>query len=805
MINFQKMFMGRKVMCAALCVLAAAMATSAAPDPQEVFENPPQSAKTGVWWHWMGCNVTMDGIVKDLDWFRDMGIGAATIFGMADICTPWATRIEGSPTKGLVAFKPEWWRLVRFACEEAERRGIELGIHNCPGYTSTGGPWIPPHLAMRELVFNVTNVCEQVSLEAHAPFPVQDGETGEFVKPRIPCRRADLQEIAVVDGVRVQHIPMGSFPQPNQWEAFGLECDKMNPAAVAFHLDHVIGDIRRYVGDQVGRGLKFVLLDSYEAGRPTWTPNMRAEFKARRGYDPLPFLPILGGFHVSAARDAEAENKFRRDYDRTIKDLYRDMLFRTMRQKLSEAGLEFACEPYTGPFDSRECAAYVDRLMTEFWFNPALDRKVASRLDWNRWTGPGGKRHNVVEAEAFTGQPGNCRWTETPYLLKAAADTQFDRGVNRMTLHTCPLQPWGDEFRPGKTMGRWGTHFGRNQTWAKSGKGWFAYLNRCQALLQWGEPSDAKIGGHGITPKGTMLTARARAADGKLVFFVVNHSGHPASMNMSLPDIGKAPEWFDPVTGRIVPLELVNGRVPVQLAPCGSGFLVLRKPAGTLAPSRESGYVQFLRKPLEGKNAIVLSAPWRVTFGERTVDMAQLADWTKSDDPHVRYFSGTATYRTSFTCDGRSGILSLGDCNGQIARVVLNGRDLGTLWCEPYEILLPEDAAKDGENVLEIEFTNVWANRLIGDEQEPADCDFAKAPYPGGQYLTRFPDWFSAGMAARPSKGRKCFTDWNYFTKDSPLAPSGLLGPVRLFPEIGPRRTLASSGRAWRDMGFLVE
>ncbi|MBO7686267.1 MAG: hypothetical protein J6V72_07790, partial [Kiritimatiellae bacterium] len=738
----------------------------------------------GVWWHWMGSNVSKEGIVKDLDWFKEVGIGSATIFGMADICTPWATRIENCPTGRLVAFTPEWWALVRFACEEAGKRGIELGIHNCPGYTSTGGPWIPPRLAMRELVFNVTNAEAQISLAAHAPFPVQNPDTGAFAKPEIPCRRSDLQEIAVVDGIRVQHIPMGSFTQPNQWEAFGLECDKMNPEAVAFHLDHVIGDMKRHLGDHVGRTLRFVLLDSYEAGRPTWTPNMRAEFSARRGYDPLPFLPILGGFKVSAAPDAAAEKKFKADYDRTIKDLYRDVLFKTMREKLAAAGLEFACEPYTGPFDSRECAAHVDRLMTEFWFKPQLNRSMPKPLGWNAWTGPSGRRHNIIEAEAFTGAPESCRWTETPYLLKAAGDTQFYRGVNRMTLHTCPHQPFADDVRPGKTMGRWGTHFGRNQTWAKSGKGWFDYLNRCQALLQWGEPSNAKIVGNDITPRGTLLSAQCRAADGTYVFFVMNHSDRSASMNMGLPDVGKAPEWFDPVTGRITPLETVNGRVPIQLAPCGTGFLVLRAPAGSLAPTRESHYLQGVRKPSDAaaQGAFHVDSPWRVTFGGETVEMPKLTDWTANADPRVRYFSGTATYRTSFTYGGGAGadVLSLGDCNGQVARVILNGRDVGTVWCAPYEVFLPSGAVKEGANSLEIEFTNVWANRLIGDEREPPDCAFAQAPYPGGDYLTRFPDWFKDGMAARPSKGRACFTDWNYFKKDAKLVPSGLLGPVTL-------------------------
>ncbi|MBQ4198801.1 MAG: hypothetical protein II649_02845, partial [Kiritimatiellae bacterium] len=714
----------------------------------------------------------------------EVGIGAATIFGMADVCSPWATKILDNPAGELVAFTPEWWKYVRFACEEAEKRGIEIGLHNCPGYTSTGGPWIPARLSMRELVFNVTNAEAQISLTAHSPFPVQVGAKGPFKKPDIPSRRTDLQEIAVVDGVRVQHIPMGSFTQPNQWEAFGLECDKMNPEAIAFHMDHVIGDLKKYVGDQIGRGLKFILLDSYEAGKPSWTPNMRAEFTARRGYDPLPYLPILGGFKTSVAPNKEAEAKFRADYDRTIKDLYRDVLFKIMHEKLAAVGLEFACEPYTGPFSTRECAAHVDRLMTEFWYRPNLDRKIHNRMDWDKWTGPGGKRHNIIEAEAFTSGPGACSWNETPYLLKAAGDSQLYRGINRMTLHTCPLQSWPDEFLPGKVMGRWGTHFGRHQTWAKNGKGFYSYLNRCQAMLQWGKPSNIRIVGNDITPAGSPLTAFAREDDGRYSFFVVNHSGHSASMNMGLPNVGKAPEWFDPVTGIIAPLALdKKGRAPIQLPPCGTGFLVLRKPAGSLVPNADSDYYQKLPKPAIGKvAALSVTSPWRVAFGGKTVEMAELADWTSNSDPDVKYFSGTAKYSVKFTFDGGSApcILSLGNCNGQIAKVILNGKAFEPVWCEPYEIRLSQGDLRKGENALEIEFTNVWANRLIGDEQEPPDCKFVKAVYPGGWYLESFPEWFKKGIAARPSKGRKCFTDWNYFTKDTKLTPSGLLGPVVL-------------------------
>ena len=89
---------------------------------------------------------------------------------------------------------------------------------------------------------------------------------------------------------------------------------------------------------------------------------------------------------------------------------------------------------------------------------------------------------------------------------------------------------------------------------------------------------------------------------------------------------------------------------------------------------------------------------------------------------------------------------------------------------------------KAGGNQLAIEITNVWANRLIGDEQEPPDCKWLPGHMGHGGFLKEFPEWFVKGQP-RPSKGRYCFTTWNYFTKDSPLVSSGLLGPVRLLEE----------------------
>ena len=326
-------------------------------------------------------------------------------------------------------------------------------------------------------------------------------------------------------------------------------------------------------------------------------------------------------------------------------------------------------------------------------------------------------------------------------------------------------------------MGRWGTHFGRTQTWAESGKGLFAYFNRCQALLQWGEPAAKDPA---VFPKEVPVSTLTRTADGKWVVFVMNYSDKEVSFELELPNGAGTTEWFDPVTGHAAALDAEKGRVAITLPACGSGFVVQRGVARA-----ESAAFPFVPRREVGK----VEGPWRLTFPGRNerptleTTLTALQDWTTLPEPRMRYFSGTATYRASFEVAENAAlpdILSLGDCNGQVARVIVNGVDCGTAWCPPYEVQLPKGAVRGGENTLVIEFTNVWANRLIGDEQEPADCVFEKAPYPVGGYLAQFPDWFVKGEA-RPSSGRECFVTWNYFTKDSPLVPSGLLGPIRLF------------------------
>ncbi len=808
---------------------------SIAASPEEVFRNPPDEAKPGVWWHWMGSNVSKEGITRDLEEFKKAGISGATIFGMADVCTPWAGHIENSPNEGLLAFTDPWWKLVRHAAAEGKRLGVDVGLHNCPGYTSTGGPWITPELSMQQIFQSQTLIEGGTVFRGVLPkpvidprgdmlFPMINKQTGVLEKPIVEGRKTYWQDIAVLatpaegvigkdqivdltakmaaDGTlewtppagkwlvyRFGHTTMGALTQPNQWEIMGLECDKMSEKAVEFHLGHVIGKLKEHLGPLVGTGLQHILLDSYEAGTPSWTPLMPREFSKRRGYEIKTFLPTFAGRVVG---DEGETAKFRSDFSRTIADLYRDVLFATMARMLEKENLRFVCEPYGGPFHTGEVSPHVHRVMTEFWSGDAYSPHGMNGI----FNARDGKRHNILEAEAFTGSPDRSQWTETPGWLKPVGDGAFCAGINRLILHTNPHQPWSDQIRPGMTMGQWGTHFGRTQTWWEPGKAWLAYLGRCQALLQWGS-SVAQSGLSFGNPSGDVRLQGIHRSDGSAhVFFVANASQGSGSATCMFQVGGMTPELWDPVTGTMRDLtdfqtSETSTRLNLDFSAAQSCFVVFRKPVLPPNPKRRNSAVI--------REAFAIGGAWNVTFDpawggpDKPVSFSKLDDWTARPERGIRYYSGTAVYRTSFDSAHRgAAFLDLGKVH-HLARVRLNGSDLGIVWCAPWGVLVPDGLLNPAGNRLEIAVTNVWANRMIGDEQVPADCEWQPGHMGHGGYLKRFPDWFVKGQK-RPSSDRHTFATWNYFNRDSKLVSSGLLGPVRMMAEEWAQEQSAMAG-----------
>jgi hypothetical protein len=182
---------------------------------------------------------------------------------------------------------------------------------------------------------------------------------------------------------------------------------------------------------------------------------------------------------------------------------------------------------------------------------------------------------------------------------------------------------------------------------------------------------------------------------------------------------------------------------------------------------------------------IQAAGPWTVRFqrdrgAPPSIALNKLSSLTNHADPGVKYFSGTAEYETEFDVPsdligpGKLLELDLGEVQC-IAEVSLNGADLGTWWKPPFAADISR-AARPGKNTLVVRVTNLWVNRLIGDEQLPADCEW------NGKPLKAWPQWLVAGQP-RPTQ-RITFTTWHHYTKDSELVPSGLLGPVVVRPGV---------------------
>ncbi len=490
------------------------------------FADPPPSVRPWVYWFPLSGNLTTEGITADLEAMARVGIGGL-LYMEVD---------QGAP-KGPADFAgPLWMELFSHACREAKRLGLEINMNNDAGWCGSGGPWITPELSMQKVVWSETaveggkrfeGVLERpkavrdfyrdiVVLAAPAPaddayrvpqiagkasFKPQHFPPPAATYPETPPGAAiprdkvlDVSDRMGADGklawdapagkwivFRFGHTTTGKDNHPAPVSGRGLECDKFSKEAAEAHYNGLMGKLiaanREFAGE--GKVLVSTHIDSWEVGSQNWTPRMREEFRARRGYDLVPFLPAFAGRVVDSL---EVTERFLWDLRLTVSDLILDNYAGHFHALANRNGLRLSIEAYDNvPIDELAYAGRCDEPMSEFW-------------SWGRFgaayscTGMASAAHTygkrILGAEAFTATNAE-KWLGHPANVKDLGDWAFCEGVNRFVFHRYAAQPWIGRA-PGMSMGPWGLHYERTQTWWEQSKAWHEYLARCQLLLQQG-------------------------------------------------------------------------------------------------------------------------------------------------------------------------------------------------------------------------------------------------------------------------------------------------------------------------------
>lgn len=739
----------------------------------------------------------------------------------------------------------------------------------------------------------VNNVEEKAGFSVTADF-------GLFPTPEglAPVREVrDLTSFMSADGRLECTLPAGRWRiyrfgqsltgkknHPAAPDATGLEVDKYDRDAWERYFERYIGIYRDAAGGMMGeRGIQSILVDSYEAGPQTWTENMFGEFKARRGYDLVRWLPVLAGEIVGSPAESD---RFLWDWravqGEMIAENYGRVTEFARRHGMKGSYIESHENGYRYVGDGMAVKKNSTVPQSAIWTHnsPSGPRTPMAMADiresasvahlWGQ---------NLVAAESFTcnGEGGHA-YSDDPANLKYDADIAMSSGLNRFVIHESAHQP-SDDAVPGTGLFHYGQWFGRHETWAPMAGAWTAYLSRSCNVLQAGHfvadvlyfygedncitgmfgqafppvpegyawdftnadglleavrPGDGKLvskGGVsysvlvlgdncrrlslkvlkrleefaaagvvicGVIPEGPaglgddpaefaavksriwsqrsvrtsswpgvvmatgapdfisssagMKFVHRRLQDGTDVYWVRNFSGVGADVQMSFRSPHHKAFVMRPDTGSVEGTEVgeSNGRpcVKVSMGADDALFVVLHSSALQPAPA----------EVVAGETVSVVGGPWRVAFqhgrgAPESSVFQKLESYTENADPGIRYFSGTASYRTEFKLSSKDlakvRALDLGEVKN-MAEIFLNGKSLGIVWKAPYRVSGSdlEGALRKGVNVLEIKVANLWPNRIIGDLQ------------PGAEKITFTPD--------------------DFYKADSPLLPSGLLGPVRL-------------------------
>ena len=692
---------------------------------------------------------------------------------------------------------------------------------------------------------------------------------------------------AIINGRVVSKLPKGNWRllrmghtstgQTNETagEGKGLEIDKFSPQAVRKLFDSWYGlFLKRPHADVV----KYLHIDSWECSSQNWGYRFADEYKARRGYDLLPYLPVMAGVPMQSVDKYERVLK---DVRLTINDLVNEKFFQTFTTLAHQYGKTVSHESIapTFPADGLQHYRYADHPMGEYWLNSPTHDKPNDMLDAISGAHIYGK--NIVQAEGFTEVRGV--WNETPAMLKPMLDRNLALGMNKLFFHVSAHNPWMDR-KPGMTLDGIGLFFQRDNTWYAEARGMVDYVSQCQYFLQQGRPvvdiavfTGEEIPSRSLTPdklvpmlpgvfgKDRVASEQSRMANEGIPMeespVGVTHSANILdlknwcnalhgykydSMNkdallhlahakdgiITMQQDGQPLQHSPQYRILVVPQQNLSAEVKAKIEELRqAGVVIIDQPYHEkdfsqygIAPDvvlpenmdyahrqTEDGDIyfltnqedkarkvspvfrgkeqatQFINLPAYGSAIIqvsadgkvnmtnfmldgeftqeqVLSGKWNVHFDDIQQDTTVVLpfDWSKASNEKMRYYSGHATFTTTF--GWKAPVVKHSDKDvlrsddyvkiclghiGDVARVMVNGRRYGYAWTSPYEVYVPKYALKKGKNTLQVVVANTWHNALQG-------ADEGKAPFEG------------------------IWTNAKYRTKQKNLLPAGLLEPVKI-------------------------
>ncbi|MCC5931431.1 MAG: hypothetical protein JJU28_19445 [Cyclobacteriaceae bacterium] len=543
---------------AAVAFTMLACTTESADTLQDAFKTPPDTAKPGVYWYFMDGNLSREEMTKDLESMKAVGIsnliflevGIGVPRGPIDFMSEeWqdlyihaVREAERLGIKILLGAGPGWcgsggpWvtpeeSMKHLVFSETEIVGKQKVDITLPVPQQRSTPWHTMKDDYYEdvAVYAIPNSAKPIindinekalyerypyssypNVKTHLPAPASFENVHES---KILNREAiiDISEYLQDGGQLVWEAPEGNWTivrmgirvtgastRPSPEPVIGLESDKLNKKAFENHLKHYTDILlEKTAPRKEGVGWTGFHIDSWESGSQNWTDGMVDEFKKRRGYDPEPYFLTYTG---RAVESLEISERFLWDLRLTCQELLLENHAEFARDYAHKNGLELTIEPYDmNPAGDLDLGAVADVIMAEFWskrFGFDTHYAVIEATSISHITG-----RPVVGAEVFTSN-NHQAWQEYPWSMKDQSDWALAWGVNRFVYHTFAHKPLGDAYRPGMTMGQYGVHWDRGQTWWPMVDAYHTYISRSSHMMQQGQAvSDILY----LTPEGAPM------------------------------------------------------------------------------------------------------------------------------------------------------------------------------------------------------------------------------------------------------------------------------------------------------------